>query len=151
MEHVPECGIYILVILVQNACGIEAGALGRLQLQDGYYAYVGRASRMLEARLARHARRQGKRLHWHIDYLLETAMLQEVWIFPLRAGECGLAARLEAGGACREGLRGFGASDCRCAGHLLYLGKRIPAPPHGIIAMVQGPGQQYHDQAESRA
>lgn len=142
MEGLPHSGIYVLVVQVSGKQTVTAGALGDLEMGEGYYAYVGSAKRGLTARLARHARRHGKSLHWHVDYLLERARLREIWVFPLQAGECGLAARLEAGGASREGLRGFGSSDCRCAGHLLYLGKRKPVPPSDSIAVIRGFGPQ---------
>ena len=120
-SEVPESGIYVLIIKSRARKGFTAGAWGPVDLEDGYYLYVGRAKRGLPARLARHARREGKRLRWHIDHLLEAADLEEVWIYPLRAGECTIARRLEREGASREGLKGFGASDCRCPGHLLYM------------------------------
>ena len=129
MENVPQGGIYMLIIHMRGAEIVAAGALGDLELGEGYYAYVGRAKRGLPARLARHVRREGKRLYWHVDFLLEKAWLEEIWVFPLRAGECELARRLEAEGASRETLRGFGSSDCRCPGHLLFLGKRRRRPP----------------------
>ena len=129
MQGLPQSGIYLLVVRVRSAINVTAGALGSLEFERGYYAYVGRARRGLQARLARHASADGKRLHWHIDYLLEQASLEEIWVFPLREGECELARRLEAGGASREGLRGFGSSDCSCPGHLLYVGKRRPLSP----------------------
>lgn len=142
MQGLPQSGIYVLIVHILGTETISAGALGALEMRGGYYAYVGRARRGLPARLARHARREGKRLHWHIDYLLEAATLQEIWVFPLGIGECELAARLEEGGASREGLLGFGASDCRCAGHLLYMGKRKPVPPHDSAAVIRGLGPQ---------
>ena len=125
----PESGIYVLVIKSRARRGFIAGAWGPSDLKDGYYAYVGRAKKSLPARLARHARREGKRLRWHVDYLLDVADLKEAWIFPLRSGECAMARRMEKEGASREGLEGFGASDCRCPGHLLYMGKRRPPRP----------------------
>jgi Uri superfamily endonuclease len=124
-----DCGIYVLIIRVRARKGFTAGAWGPADLEDGYYAYVGRAKRGLPARLARHARREGKRLRWHIDYLLETADLREAWIYPLGKGECATVSHLEKEGAVREGLKGFGASDCRCPGHLLYMGRRKPPQP----------------------
>ena len=135
MEAVQQSGIYVLVIDVRSTINIAAGALGELELNRGYYAYIGRAKKGLAARLARHARSGDKQLHWHIDHLLERADLEEVWIFPLRTGECELAGRLEAEGAGRAGLRGFGSSDCRCPGHLLYLGRRKPRAPADVISV----------------
>ena len=137
MDVIPESGVYVLVIRVRSGREIEAGALGRLRLRRGYYAYVGRARRGLSARLRRHRRGEGKRVRWHIDYLLDRACLEEIWVMPLAAGECALAAGLEGEGASREGLRGFGSSDCRCAGHLLYLGGTRPHPPRAATAVVR--------------
>ncbi|MBN2027673.1 MAG: GIY-YIG nuclease family protein [Actinobacteria bacterium] len=140
MEGLPRSGIYVLVVQVSGNEIVTAGALGDLEMGEGYYAYVGRAKRGLPARLARHARGQDKRLHWHIDYLLERAWLREIWVFPLRVGECELALILEREGGSREGLRGFGSSDCRCAGHLLYMGKEKPLPPRDTVTVVRGLG-----------
>ena len=134
--ELPEGGIYVLVIEAPAMRGFSAGAWGPADLNDGYYAYVGRAKRGLPARLARHARREGKRLRWHIDYLLEAADLKEAWILPLKLGECTLARRIEKDGASRDGLKGFGASDCRCPGHLLYMGRHRPSRPANTSNLV---------------
>ncbi len=131
-----DAGIYALLIRVGARRTLEAGALGSVELRRGYYAYVGRASRGLAARLRRHARREGKRLFWHVDHLLASARLSEIWVFPLSRGECELADELERGGGRRDGLRGFGSSDCRCRGHLLYLGARRPVPPAGALLVI---------------
>ena len=132
-EELPQSGIYILLIEARALRGFSAGAWGPVDLKKGYYSYIGRAERGLPARLARHARREGKRLRWHIDYLLEAADVKEAWIFPLHVGECALARRLEEEGASREDLGRFGASDCRCPGHLLYMGRRRPSRPADAI------------------
>jgi len=136
MENLPESGVYILIIKARGRSGFSAGAWGPADLKDGYYAYVGRAKRGLPARLARHARREGKRLRWHVDYLLEVADLKEAWVLPLYTGECAVARRMEKAGASREGLEGFGASDCRCPGHLLYMGRRRPSRPADASSVV---------------
>ena len=136
--ELPESGIYVLIIKARALRGFTAGAWGPADLEDGYYAYVGRAKRGLPARLARHARREDKRLRWHVDYLLKVADLKEAWIYPLRTGECAMARRLEREGARRKGLEGFGASDCRCPGHLLFMGRRRPSCPvnaSGVITL----------------
>ncbi len=104
-----------------------------MDLRQGFYAYVGKAGRGLAARLERHARSHDKRPHWHVDYLLEEAPLREIWVFSLSRGECPLAADLESAGGSREGLKGFGSSDCRCRGHLLYLGAKRPEPPREAL------------------
>jgi len=134
-------GVYVLVARVKRGRSLRHGVLGDLRLEPGYYAYVGRARRGLPARLARHARRggEGKRLHWHVDFFLEVAGLEEVWVFPLGAGECALAAALEESGGDRRGLRGFGSSDCRCPGHLLFFGRAKPRP-RGALMVLPGSG-----------
>jgi Uri superfamily endonuclease len=69
----------------------------------------------LEARVSRHLRSE-KKLHWHIDYLLQRATITgAVMAESIRRRECDIARALEAQLEC---IRGFGASDCRCAGHL---------------------------------
>ncbi len=139
-EGIPDSGVYLLLVRVKEARPLRVGALGEVRLRKGYHAYVGRAKRGLRARLSRHARGEGKRRRWHIDYLLEAAVLEEIWVLPLEAGECETASGMAAGGGDREGLRGFGSGDCRCPGHLLYLGGRRPAPPAGVLWSVRVPG-----------
>lgn len=140
-DGIPESGIYVLVIRLPRACRVRAGSLGDLALRKGYYAYVGRAKRGLPARLARHAHKEGKRLRWHIDYLMEVAVLKEAWVFPVKSGECDTASELEACGGTREGLQGFGSSDCRCPGHLLYFKDIKPqAPPGALILSISDSG-----------
>lgn len=106
------------------------GALGDRELALGLYCYSGSALGGLRGRLARHLR-PIKRLHWHIDYLLAVGRLAEVWVIESPdCLECLVAARLvELPGASRP-VSGFGASDCRCAGHLIYLASESPAGEH---------------------
>jgi len=113
-----KCGVYIAVFRLERGRRIRVGALGEFDFPAGLYFYVGSAQRNLPARLARHERRR-KPLRWHIDYLsTKSRMLGAVVIPAKREMECRLAACLE-----RRLARvcdGFGASDCRCAGHLFY-------------------------------
>lgn len=71
-------------------------------------------------------------MRWHIDYLLDVARIVEVWVFPDRLEECAIASLLVAEGGDHAGLHGFGSSDCRCEGHLVYFGARRPSPPKGL-------------------
>lgn len=110
-------GIYVLVIEVTRPVDTEVGKLGRIRFAPGTYAYVGSAMRGIEARLSRHLR-GGKRLRWHIDYLLSCPGVRVADIFVLettKRAECRVAGALAAG--C-EGVPGFGSSDCRCRSHL---------------------------------
>ena len=73
----------------------------------------------MSARLERHGRKK-KSLHWHIDYLSAKAeMLGAVTIAGPRELECHVAKKL--GGMFEFAVPGFGASDCRCGGHLFYV------------------------------
>ena len=139
-RDLPQQGVYVLLARVGRECTLRHGVLGNLCLRPGYYAYVGRARRGLPSRLARHARarKQGKRLFWHVDYLLEMSSLEEIWIYPLEAGECALAAALEERGGDRGDLAGFGSSDCRCPGHLLFFGSRRPWPGDDALVVMHG-------------
>lgn len=138
LRELPQSGVYVLVAGVGRERTLRHGVLGDLRMRPGYYAYVGHARRGLPARLARHALagKQGKRLFWHIDYFLEMSSLEKVWLYPLEVGECSLATALEERGGDRGGLAGFGSSDCRCPGHLLYFGEKRPLPGDGSLPRV---------------
>jgi Uri superfamily endonuclease len=114
-------GSYILLLELREPQQVSVGKLGVLDLAEGSYAYVGSALNGLEARINRHFR-MNKKHHWHIDYLLEQANIYEVLLIPEeRRLECNLAHALNEKILC---IRGFGSSDCRCAGHLFYNPKR---------------------------
>jgi sugar fermentation stimulation protein A len=115
---VSDSGVYIVVFrLLRRRC-IRVGRLGQFLFEPGFYFYVGSAQRNLFSRLARHARRR-KRLHWHIDYLSCRATMIGATIVPgPRRRECELAKELS--GRFDLAVPRFGASDCRCPGHLFY-------------------------------
>ncbi len=122
----PTKGVYALVLRLEGREEITIGRLGKFAFPAGYYLYVGSAlgSGGLEARLARHRRRH-KKLHWHIDYLLEYAQVVEVWsVASPDRREClwALAAQLLPGS--EMPVPGFGSSDCRCPSHLIYVTRK---------------------------
>ena len=114
-------GIYHLLIYLAQSQNIIIGKLGTFHFPVGYYVYTGSALNNVAARVARHQRAE-KRLHWHIDYLLQQARIIDVVIHPT-------TERLEcAYNSCILNLPGariivprFGASDCRCNTHLVYF------------------------------
>lgn len=121
-------GIYLLHIIVERDREIAVGSLGRIAFPAGAYVYVGSAQNGLEKRIARHRRTRKKR-RWHIDYLLSARGVHLHGAICAEAGrekECEVARRLAA--AARP-VRGFGSSDCACAGHLLALAGPILVPP----------------------
>ncbi len=115
----------MLVVEVEEPIEVAVGKLRRIRFEPGVYAYVGsaRGPGGIEARVGRHLRR-GKRLRWHIDYLLDhpEARISDVYVKetaePL---ECRVAQALATG---FEVIKGFGASDCGCPGHLFRCGSQ---------------------------
>lgn len=122
----PSKGTYALVLCLECTEEITVGKLGTFTFPAGYYLYVGSALGPggLEARLARH-RRRDKKLRWHIDYLLEHAQLVEVWSAASTDKLeclCAQAARELPGSEIP--VPGFGSSDCRCPSHLIHLARK---------------------------
>ncbi len=147
-------GAYLLLLRVHQNRTLDVGGLGRVPFPKGNYVYIGSGMGGLEARVARHfrsARRlrpngkrqlsslskgkfacafdMNKKVKWHIDRLLAGAELVGAVLFQSKERkECELARScLSFPGA--GAVRGFGSSDCRCPGHLVYLG----ALPFGAL------------------
>ena len=112
---------YQLKIEVARPIRVRVGRLGRFLFPAGLYVYTGSAKRNLEARIARHLRRE-KSLRWHIDWLLSASGVRVAAVKRSAVGECALNQRVRAGAIV---VPGFGATDCRsnCGSHLRYLGK----------------------------
>jgi Uri superfamily endonuclease len=132
MTDIPTSamGTYLLLARLSEPTRLTVGRLGAFCFQAGWYAYAGSALGPggLRARLARHARTQ-KRIHWHIDYLLKAARLETSWqaVCPIRL-ECTWAATLSKLPSAQIAIQKFGASDCRCPGHLIYWPTRPNDP-----------------------
>ena len=123
LRKVSDRGTYALVIYLPRAKTIRVGALGAFKFPRGYYIYIGSALNGLSARIARHRRNEKKRF-WHIDYLLEHARVIDVWTRESAARlECQWARAALALPNARVVAPRFGASDCNCAAHLVYLSK----------------------------
>jgi sugar fermentation stimulation protein A len=113
-------GAYLLIMKLKGQA-ISIGRLGLLEFSSGYFVYVGSAMNGLRARVSRH-RKQKKKLHWHIDYLLRKAELIRVLEFPSnKRQECELSHKLRH--IAHSELKGFGASDCKCNSHLYFFSK----------------------------
>ncbi len=114
-------GIYHLLIHLARDTNIPVGKLGSFRFQAGYYVYTGSALGGLESRIARHRRRE-KRLHWHIDYLLQHGRIIDVTTHETTERlECQLNERILSLPDSRIPVKGFGSSDCNCASHLVYF------------------------------
>lgn len=110
---------YQLWIALRRPQTITVGRLGEFHFPAGVYVYTGSAKRNIEARIARHCRRD-KTLRWHVDYLLAAEGVELFCIGRSARRECVLNRKV--GGEVL--VPGFGASDCRkgCGSHLRYLG-----------------------------
>jgi Uri superfamily endonuclease len=93
----------------------------------------------LAARLARH-KAVSKKLRWHIDYFRQKASWAGAAVFPMDVGECRLAALAAAALDGRIAALRFGASDCRCPGHLIVTQMR---PAAALEALCQMGGQPW--------
>lgn len=109
-------GDYMLILQLKEDMDIVIGAQGCHPFPKGYYVYVGSARRNLSKRLARHMHLR-KRMHWHIDYLRQKALVTAV--IPVRTAddlEHDIAYAVENISDWR--IDRFGSTDCSCPSHL---------------------------------
>jgi len=110
-------GSYILLIKLPEEQTITTGNLKDIHFPRGYYAYVGSAMGGFKSRLSRHLQDSKKR-HWHIDYLLEKASVNEIILCEIKERvECTIAQALSYQ---FDSIPGFGSSDCKCPSHLFF-------------------------------
>ena len=119
----PSQGTYVLVVQLDQLIRIKVGPLGIISFRSGTYLYTGSALGPggLSGRIQRHLRPESqKRSHWHIDALTSQGAITDIWwsVSPQRQ-ECAWGEILSMAGD--RAAPGFGASDCRCAGHLVCL------------------------------
>lgn len=113
-------GVYLLEIELKGSIQLEIGKLGLFTLNPGYYYYTGTAQRNLPQRLSRHLRKE-KKMHWHIDYFLQFAEIQQIYLWSAKKElECLLASYLVQLPAVQIPVDSFGASDCSCKSHFFY-------------------------------
>ncbi len=122
-------GIYILEIIVPKIFSLDIVKFKNINLDEGYYYYVGSAQRNLIQRINRHLRKD-KIIHWHIDHLTtpEYNQIKTILVFEdrIKEFECRLVSDLESVYNLSHPLKGFGNSDCNsCKSHLLYSKKKI--------------------------
>jgi Uri superfamily endonuclease len=119
-------GTYALILACLKEKRLRIAKLGEIQLQPGYFVYVGSAFGPggLAARLSHH-RRLIVRPHWHIDYLRPATILSEIWLtYDPSSREhqwADLIAQIK-----HESipLPGFGSTDCSCGSHLFFFRDR---------------------------
>jgi len=110
---------YQLFINVAKEIDLIIGKLGRFIFPVGSYVYTGSAKTNIDKRIERHLCKE-KKLHWHIDYLLNNDAVKIIDIKKSEMIECSLNKKTYG----MIIIRGFGSSDCNfcCGSHLKYLG-----------------------------
>jgi len=128
-------GVYTLIIHASKPMKIQVGKLGLGEFPAGYYTYTGsaqgRGALSLRGRVGRHFR-PGKRLRWHLDFLLNSratkivsAMVSETKL----PKECQVSSFLEKTRGAAVVVKGFGSQDCRlgCSAHLHHFPTQSPS------------------------
>ena len=102
---------------------IQLGKLAHLNVQKGYYLYIGSAmgSGGVISRLKHHCK-ISKKPHWHLDYLRAATEFHEAYaLYSPERMECEWAGLMAQSEVASEPLKGFGSSDCQCKTHLFYF------------------------------
>lgn len=119
-----DSGCYQILMHLDKSRKIRVGRLGLFDFPAGWYVYTGSALGGLSARIQRHFKKE-KRLHWHIDYLLEHARICGVKKCLTRIRkECSLNARIFTHRKAKIVVKKFGSTDCRCETHLAFFDKK---------------------------
>ncbi len=118
MDNIDK-GVYCLLLKLKVPTKIKIGKLGNFNFPRGYYIYTGSAKNSLNARIARHLRKE-KNKHWHIDYFTEKAEI--IGVFKTdKFEECELNKKIFSICDCKVIAKGLGSSDCKCESHLAYI------------------------------
>ncbi len=129
-------GSYILLIELAEGQIIITGSLKTTCFPGGYYAYVGSALGGFKARLNRHLK-SNKKPHWHIDYLLQKAHIDDIIVCETEGRlECRIAGAM---GSQFDDIPGFGASDCKCPSHLFFADEAMKSR---VMAMLEVMGMK---------
>ena len=119
-------GTYVLILELLADRSVSIGKLGAISFKQGSYAYVGSALSGLDQRIQRHLRQPGagKKLHWHIDYLLAHPAVEPRAVIAAETEErweCKIATQLA---QLVSSVPHFGCSDCSCTSHLFFAPER---------------------------
>lgn len=116
-------GTYALLFRCDARVDVVAGKLGPVSLSTGYWIYTGSAFGPggLRSRLTHHLK-PSRHPHWHIDYIKSGLRLVEIWTTTdtVKREHIWATVFSSLSGASRP-IAGFGATDCACRSHLIYL------------------------------
>jgi Uri superfamily endonuclease len=122
---IPEGpGVYVLLLVARATESIRVGKLGVIHVVAGRpYAYVGSALNGLARRIGRHLATSGKKLHWHVDYLLEHLDIRAIFLaLTTTRKECEISRIFNELPDHFQPIEGFGNSDCKACPSHLYEG-----------------------------
>ncbi|MBB6444604.1 GIY-YIG nuclease family protein [Bacillus benzoevorans] len=117
----PGHSLYTIYLQLNDAQNISIGKLGNFHFQKGIYIYVGSAKKNILHRIKRHKEIE-KKYHWHFDYLRPYGTITKIITYDTSFTECGLADKIRKEVDGSIPVKGFGASDCKCGSHLIYMG-----------------------------
>ncbi len=125
LDETPT-GTYVLLLYLATNETITVGKLGTFGFPVGWYTYIGSAFGPggLFGRIKHHLQPTEKP-HWHIDYLRQKAVLQEIWLSPdtERREHDWVDLMIDIPDSIAF-IEGFGASDSDQDTHLLYFDVR---------------------------
>jgi len=122
----PSKGVYTLIIRVTKPEKLNVGRFGLHYFPVVYYTYTGSAlgkgTTNIRRRLTRHLNRR-KKLHWHIDYLLNARSAKTIAVCFAKTNkrmECAVSTAIKMLPRATVPIRGFGSTDCSsgCTAHL---------------------------------
>ncbi|MFP4456200.1 MAG: GIY-YIG nuclease family protein [Clostridia bacterium] len=115
-------GLYQIFTFLPVTTEVKVGKLGSFTFVKGSYIYTGSAKSGLQARVSRHLSKR-KKMHWHLDYFLRHAFVTKAHLYyEPKLTECMLNKKTsESYTNAIFPVKGFGASDCNCYSHLIYL------------------------------
>jgi Uri superfamily endonuclease len=109
---------YQIFFTLNRSVELQIGKLGKFIFPKGNYVYTGSAKKNVDQRIQRH-QIKNKKLHWHIDYLLNRDECKIQKFIKSHLDECILNQTTSG----KIIVPGFGASDCTngCISHLKYF------------------------------
>lgn len=114
-------GVYVLCMRAYRQREIVIGKRGSIHVNEKeIFVYVGSAMNGLRSRVGRHLSFQGKKIHWHIDYLLQFLEIFQIFFATsVLRKECQLSMQINQQSTFFKAIDGIGNSDCRsCPSHL---------------------------------
>jgi len=111
---------YLTILFIPRRLSLKVGSLGELNLEKGYYLYIGSGGRNIYKRISRHFRLAKKR-KWHIDYITNIYPAIDAFIVS-GVDEYALSQYFY-----KKGLKfipKFGATDKKSVSHLYYLNNK---------------------------